>query len=139
MLKRHCVTSLFGLLGLLYLLFGGCQGPVSTPRLMVHECTGYPKPTVAIAVLGPADWAYYEEPRYPRLAEQAGLEGTVAIMGLFGSSGYVQEAEVYESSGTPSLDDAALAAAYKCRLNPSVMGGDDCLWAVWNVEFVLEP
>jgi len=85
-----------------------------------------------------AEMTYYEMPRYPRLAEQAGLEGTVWIKGLIGSGGSVLDAIIYKSSGTPALDDAALQAAYRCEFNPAFMDGRPvCMWVTWKVEFKL--
>ena len=86
-----------------------------------------------------AEMTYYETPRYPRLPEQAGLEGTVWIKALVGKRGSVLDAVVYKSSGTPALDKAALAAAPKCRFNPATQDGKPiCMWVTYKVEFSLE-
>jgi len=49
--------------------------------------------------------------RYPRMAERAGLEGTVELLLTYDSRGTFLEAKVRKSSGHKSLDDAALEAA----------------------------
>ena len=82
---------------------------------------------------------YYQEPVYPRQAKQAGLEGTVWVKALVGQHGDVVDAIIYKSSGTPSLEEAALAAAPKCRFNPAMRYGQPiCVWVVYKVEFRLD-
>jgi len=86
-----------------------------------------------------AEMIYYEKPPYPRLAEQAGLEGLVWVKALVGSDGTVKDAVVYKSSGTPSLDDAATAAAPRCRFKPAIQNGRPvAMWVTYKVEFILQ-
>lgn len=85
-----------------------------------------------------AEMTHYEVPVYPRLAYQAGLEGTVWIKGLIGSGGSVLDALLYRTSGTPALDESALQAAYRCEFKPAYMNGQSvCMWVHWRVEFIL--
>jgi periplasmic protein TonB len=49
--------------------------------------------------------------RYPRMAERAGLQGTVELVLTYDARGKFVEARVRKSSGHKSLDDAALEAA----------------------------
>jgi protein TonB len=49
--------------------------------------------------------------RYPRMAERAGLQGTVELVLTYDARGKFVEARVRKSSGHKSLDDAALDAA----------------------------
>ena len=81
----------------------------------------------------------YQNPVYPRLAEQAGIEGIVWVKGLVAVEGKLKDVSVYTSSGTESLDEAAVEAAYKCKLIP---GTRDMklvpVWSKYKVEFVLE-
>jgi TonB family protein len=86
-----------------------------------------------------AEMIYYEKPPYPRLAEQAGLEGLVWVKALVGSDGTVKDAVVYKSSGTPSLDDAAIAAAPRCKFKPAIQNGRPvAMWVTYKVEFILQ-
>jgi TonB family protein len=62
------------------------------------------------------------EPIYPRLAEQAGLEGDVVVSIVVTSSGRVCSAEVIQSSTIPSLDESALASAYQFKYTPARIG-----------------
>jgi protein TonB len=87
-----------------------------------------------------AEMVRYESPGYPRLAEQAGLEGLVWIKVLVTESGWVQDAFVYKSSGTPSLDEAALAVAPKNQFKSGQKDGQPiCMWVTYKVEFKLAP
>ena len=86
-----------------------------------------------------AEMIYYETPDYPRLAEQAGLEGLVWIKALVGSDGSVRDAVVYKSSGTPSLDEAALVAAPGCKFKPAIQNGRPvAMWVTYKVNFELQ-
>jgi protein TonB len=62
---------------------------------------------------------YYEQPDYPPLARDAGIEGTVAIKVLVDEHGKVVEAQVLSSDVTPAMERAALAAARKCKFRPA--------------------
>ncbi len=85
-----------------------------------------------------AEMTYYEVPQYPRLAYQAGLEGTVWVKGLIGSGGSVLDAIIYKTSGFPTLDEAALQAAYRCEFNPAFMDNQPvCMWVTQRVDFEL--
>ncbi len=85
-----------------------------------------------------AEMIHYETPTYPRLAEQAGLTGLVWVKALVGSDGNVRDAVVYKSSGTPALDEAATAAAPKCKFKPAIQNGRPvAMWVTYKVEFIL--
>ena len=79
------------------------------------------------------------KPDYPRLAKQAGITGTVWVNVLLDKEGNVKDAIIAKSSGTKSLDDAALQAAYKCKFKPGIQNGRpvNC-WVTYPVEFKLD-
>lgn len=78
-------------------------------------------------------------PQYPRMARKAGISGAVWIRALIDKKGKVRLAEVYKSSGSPSLDDAALRAAYRSIFSPGIQNGRAVLvWVTYKVEFKLE-
>lgn len=54
--------------------------------------------------------------RYPRIAQDRGIEGDVKLSINLDDHGNVTGIEVVESSGNKSLDDAAIAAAQKSQL-----------------------
>jgi TonB family protein len=75
-------------------------------------------------------------PDYPKLAEQAGITGVVWVKVLVDEEGKVLKAIVDKSSGTVSLDEAALEAAYKCRYKPGIQDGHPVkVWVTYDVEF----
>ena len=55
-----------------------------------------------------ADYASNPPPVYPSVARRREQQGTVTVRVLVGADGAVERAEVAESSGFDSLDDAAL-------------------------------
>ena len=81
---------------------------------------------------------YNQEPVYPSQAKQDGIEGIVWVKVLVNRRGNVIDAITHKSSGTPMLDEAAVAAASKCRFNPAMRNGQPvCVWVVYKVEFKL--
>jgi protein TonB len=62
---------------------------------------------------------YFEQPVYPPLARDAGIEGTVAVKVLVGEDGKVIDAVVLSSDVTPDMERAAIEAAMKCRFRPA--------------------
>jgi protein TonB len=92
---------------------------------------------VAVEII--AEMIYNEKPEYPRLAKTAGLEGLVWIKALVGSDGNVKDAVVYKSSGTVSLDEAALKVASKVKFKPAIQNGRPvAMWVTYKVDFTLE-
>jgi protein TonB len=62
---------------------------------------------------------HYEVPKYPDLAREAGIEGTVAVKVLVTEEGKVIDAVVLSSDVTPAMERAAVEAAKKCRFKPA--------------------
>ncbi|MGP1717124.1 MAG: energy transducer TonB [Methylophilus sp.] len=56
--------------------------------------------------------------RYPRIAQDRGIEGDVKLKINIDDHGEITGIEVVESSGNKAIDDAALAAAQKSQLKP---------------------
>ncbi|MBU8933760.1 MAG: energy transducer TonB [candidate division Zixibacteria bacterium] len=78
------------------------------------------------------------DPKYPRLAEQAGITGVVWVKALVDESGSVLKAIVGKTSGTTSLDEAAVEAAYKYKYKPAIQNGRPIkCWVTYKVDFVL--
>jgi len=57
-------------------------------------------------------------PDYPELVRAAGIEGKVLVAVVVDTLGNVAGAEIYATSGNVMLDEAAVAAAYKCGFTP---------------------
>jgi protein TonB len=58
-----------------------------------------------------------ETPKYPALAQKAGIEGRVTVMVTISKKGDVLNASILKS--VPMLDEAALEAAKKCKFKPA--------------------
>lgn len=62
---------------------------------------------------------HFEVPKYPDLAREAGIEGTVRVKVLVAEDGKVLAASLISSDVTPAMEKAALVAAKKCRFKPA--------------------
>ncbi|UCC44562.1 MAG: energy transducer TonB [Candidatus Zixiibacteriota bacterium] len=97
-----------------------------------------PALTDFVAVEVPADLVYRHEPTYPRLAEQAGITGEVAVKVLVDKNGNARDAVVFKSSGNGLLDEAAVEAAKQCRFKPAIQNGRPvAMWVAFTYEFIL--
>ncbi|RKX26074.1 MAG: hypothetical protein DRP45_04440 [Candidatus Zixiibacteriota bacterium] len=91
-----------------------------------------------VAVEKQAEFIDRVKPKYPRLAEQAGIEGKVWIKVLVDLDGSVREAVIYKSSGTAALDKAALDVAKENKFKPAIQNGRPVrTWVAYDVDFIL--
>lgn len=78
-------------------------------------------------------------PVYPRIAQQAGLEGTVWIDAFVNTSGVVDSVRVGEPSEYGVFDDAASRAARERAYRPAQKHGRHVgVWVRYSVVFSLE-
>ena len=97
-----------------------------------------PAPGEFVAVEIYPEMIYEHKPKYPRLAEQAGITGRVFVTALVDENGNVIKAQVGKSSGTESLDEAAIKAAFKNKFKPGIQNGRPIkVWVTYKVDFVL--
>ncbi len=80
-----------------------------------------------------------DPPKYPKAALMNEEQGTVALLFLIAADGKVVESKVDKSSGSKSLDKAALNSFSQCKFKPGTKDGKtDQLWAkiefVWKLE-----
>jgi protein TonB len=76
-----------------------------------------------------------ETPKYPKAALVNEESGTVQMAFLVGADGKVVEAKLEHSSGSKSLDKAALTAFSLCKFKPGTKDGKpEQMWT--KVEFV---
>jgi len=136
---QHCLfANKFAILVQMFLLASCVSLPSKPgPQLQKDPCPAVDNETPLPQVI--AEMVYFEQPIYPRLAEQAGLEGTVKIKALVGNDGSVLDAIISTTSGTPAFDEAARAAAPRCRFKPAVRDGRPvCMWVTYIVNFKLD-
>ncbi|MGI9039008.1 MAG: energy transducer TonB [Gemmatimonadota bacterium] len=74
---------------------------------------------------------------YPTDAWDEGVGGTTVLKLLISKRGTVESAVVVESSGSPSLDSAALANVTRLRYRPAAQGGSPV--EVWGRLPVIFP
>ncbi len=91
----------------------------SVPRgLMVGAPAATPV-VPAAPIFTPPQFRERVEPIYPERARRSGVEGRVVIQIQISAAGQVLSAAIGESSGSPSLDAAALAAAQTSCFTPA--------------------
>ena len=104
-------------------------------------------PSVAAAPREPASppdfrAAYLRNPApaYPTAARRNGEEGTVTLRVLVSTEGAPREVMLERSSGSSSLDAAALATVKTWRFTPARRGGEaQEAWVLVPIVFRLEP
>lgn len=64
-----------------------------------------------------------EKPDYPSAAVRDSLEGVTLLAFLIGIDGRVVSAKIDQSSGTTSLDNAALTGLSRCKFKPGTVDG----------------
>ena len=99
----------------------------------------YPESETYVAVDQQPEMVYYQEPEYPRLARDMGIEGKVWVTALIDIDGSVREAKVLKSSGSERLDDSAVQAAYDYKYKPAIKDGEALpVWVSYQVVFELD-
>lgn len=84
--------------------------PPPPPSEQAQEFYAFDEPPMLIKSINP---------RYPDLARQAGIEGTVLIEVLVNEEGKIEQARVIQSDVTPAMEKAALEAVKKFLFKPA--------------------
>lgn len=104
----------------------------------IDEDDYLPAPDEFVPVEIMPEMIHQTQPDYPRLAKQAGITGVVWVKALVGKDGSVLKAMVGKSSGTESLDEAAVEAAYNNTFKPGIQNGRPVnVWVTYKVNFNL--
>lgn len=79
-------------------------------------------------------------PKYPPLAERAGVEGMVWVKALVDKEGNVRDVIIVKESGANAgFEEAAILAAKQTVWKPAIANGQPiALWVTYKVEFVLK-
>lgn len=97
---------------------------------------GLPGPEDYVAFEKEPDMVSMQEPQYPDIAKEAGVEGTVLVRVLVGEDGFVKDQIIIQS--VPMLDDAAAAAAQTAVFKPALQKDKPvAVWMVIPIEFKL--
>jgi len=119
----------------------GCSIPPEIPSEQVEVAVEEDLPGIDdfVRVERPAEMVLRVAPSYPRIAEQAGIQGKVWIKVLVNKRGEVVDAVVFKSSGAKGLDMAALSVAWQNKFRPAVQNGEPvAVWVAYDVDFVLD-
>jgi protein TonB len=92
--------------------------------------------TVAPQLLNRDEVARTMVEEYPPLLKRSGIGGIVRVYFFINKEGVVEDSRVYQSSGFPQLDEAALAVADVYRFSPA-MNRDKLVpvWVLLPIEF----
>jgi protein TonB len=97
---------------------------------------GLPSPDEYVAYEKEPELVSMNEPQYPELAREAGVEGTVLIRVLVGEDGFVKDQIIIQS--VAMLDDAAASAAQTAVFKPALQKDKPvAVWMVIPIEFRL--
>jgi protein TonB len=91
-------------------------------RLMPHPPVATHPHTAPVSVIMEGNLVHKVEPRYPVIAQQVGIQGTVVIRALISRTGNIERAQV--ESGQPLLTAAALAAVREWKYRPYYLNGE---------------
>jgi TonB family protein len=98
--------------------------------------SGLPSPDDYVAYEKEPELVSMQEPVYPELAREAGVEGTVLIRVLVGEDGFVKDEIIIQS--VSMLDDNAAAAARTAVFKPALQKDKPvAVWMVIPIEFRL--
>jgi TonB family protein len=92
--------------------------PSSGPPL-VPVAAATIKPLTCDTPFADASVDHVDTPAFPDAARQAGAFGTVSVRVFLNQAGAVTSATIEQTSGSPVLDDAALASARKTTFHPA--------------------
>lgn len=85
------------------------------------------------------EFALQVKPEYPSLARDAKMEGKVTVKILVDKTGAVRDVIIAKASGANAgFEEAAVAAAWKCKFSPAIQNGlPIALWVVFTFDFKL--
>ncbi|MBF0460297.1 MAG: energy transducer TonB [Magnetococcales bacterium] len=107
------------------------QAAHGTGEVASNEPLGQASTTVATPAAGNA------APVYPIAARRAGREGRTVLRVRVATTGECDAVQIVASSGTPSLDEAAMAAVRQWRFNPARLA-DRAIEATIQVPIVFK-
>jgi protein TonB len=102
----------------------GESNGTSSDGTVVPAGTGGKSAGMGSAADGPAaPAAGNPAPAYPLAARRSGREGRTVLRVVVAADGQCTDVEIAETSGTPSLDEAAMTAVRHWRFSPAIKAG----------------
>ncbi|MGQ5291655.1 TonB family protein [Pectobacterium actinidiae] len=109
-----------------------------TPAPVAQQAAAQPVDAPLTPPLANADYLHNPAPSYPDVAISRGYEGTVLLNVQVRADGKVQTIRIHQSSGYPSLDDAARDTVRRWSFVPARRGSQPVSgWVVVPVDFSL--
>ncbi|MCA6939014.1 energy transducer TonB [Pectobacterium versatile] len=109
-----------------------------TPAPVAKKAVAQPVDAPLTPPLANADYLHNPAPAYPDVAISRGYEGTVLLNVQVRADGKVQTIQIHQSSGYPSLDDAARDTVRRWSFVPARRGSQPVSgWVVVPVDFSL--
>ncbi|MEI7210847.1 energy transducer TonB [Pectobacterium carotovorum] len=109
-----------------------------TPAPVAKKAVAQPVDAPLTPPLANADYLHNPAPSYPDVAISRGYEGTVLLNVQVRADGKVQTIQIHQSSGYPSLDDAARDTVRRWSFVPARRGSQPVSgWVVVPVDFSL--
>ncbi|MEH6370745.1 energy transducer TonB [Pectobacterium carotovorum] len=109
-----------------------------TPAPVAQKAVAQPVDAPLTPPLANADYLHNPAPSYPDAAISRGYEGTVLLNVQVRADGKVQTIRIHQSSGYPSLDDAARDTVRRWSFVPARRGSQPVSgWVVVPVDFSL--
>ena len=109
-----------------------------TPVPVAQKAVAQPVDAPLTPPLANADYLHNPAPSYPDVAISRGYEGTVLLNVQVRADGKVQTIQIHQSSGYPSLDDAARDTVRRWSFVPARRGSQPVSgWVVVPVDFSL--
>lgn len=109
-----------------------------TPAPVTPQAAAQPVDAPLTPPLANADYLHNPAPSYPDVAISRGYEGTVLLNVQVRADGKVQTIRIHQSSGYPSLDDAARDTVLRWSFVPARRGNQPVSgWVVVPVDFSL--
>ncbi|QQA75799.1 energy transducer TonB [Pectobacterium parmentieri] len=109
-----------------------------TPAPIAQKTAVQPVDAPLTPPLANADYLHNPAPSYPDVAISRGYEGTVLLNVQVRADGKVQTIRIHQSSGYPSLDDAARDTVVRWSFVPARRGNQPVSgWVVVPVDFSL--
>ena len=105
--------------------------------MQITDSEGISPESVSIHIATPL-FKLNTQPKYPRKARRMGCEGIVILKILVGENGRVSNFEIFESSGYPILDKAAVSAVKMWLFEPGTKNGEKIkMWVKVLIRFKL--
>ncbi|GKW24564.1 hypothetical protein PEC311524_21580 [Pectobacterium carotovorum subsp. carotovorum] len=110
----------------------------TTPAPVAQQAAVQPVDAPLTPPLANADYLHNPSPSYPDVAISRGYEGTVLLNVQVRADGKVQTIRIHQSSGYPSLDEAARDTVVRWSFVPARRGNQPVSgWVVVPVDFSL--